>query len=87
MNGLDDNGESPSGGKATPAHQELTEGWARETLEKLAFAALWEQRRARRWTLVFRFLMAILVVAIFLSYEAAHFMLCNIHIRTSRRNN
>ncbi len=50
----------------------LGEDWARSTLEKLAFAALNEQRRQRRWTLVFRFLVATLIVALFLSYEASH---------------
>jgi len=30
------------------------ENWERETINKLAFAAIAEQRRARRWTLVFR---------------------------------
>ena len=48
----------------------LTEGWARDVLERLAFQALAEQRRARRWTLAFRFVMATIVLAIFLSYEA-----------------
>ncbi len=50
----------------------LSEDWARSTLEKLAFAALTAQRRERRWTLIFRFLVVTLIVALFLSYEAAH---------------
>ncbi|MDA8189888.1 S49 family peptidase [Acidiferrobacter thiooxydans] len=49
----------------------LSEDWARATLEKLAFAALHEQRRSRRWTLAFRFLVITLIVALFLSYEGA----------------
>lgn len=32
-------------------------GWERETLEKLAFAALTEQKTARRWNLIFKFAM------------------------------
>jgi protease-4 len=39
-------------------------GWARETLERLAFAALEEQKRARRWRIFFRFLIIGLVVAL-----------------------
>lgn len=42
-------GASPSG-PSRPA------GWERETLEKLAFATLREQRAARRWRIGFRFL-------------------------------
>lgn len=38
---------------STPGRR--TEGWEREVLERLAFAALEEQRRARRWTIFFRF--------------------------------
>ncbi len=53
-------------------HPGLSEDWARATLEKLAFAALQEQRRSRRWTLAFRFLVIILIVALFLGYEGAH---------------
>ncbi|MHB8253322.1 MAG: S49 family peptidase [Acidiferrobacter sp.] len=52
---------------------DLGEGWARETLEKLAFAALLEQQRSRRWTLFFRFALLVLILAIFVSYESAHF--------------
>lgn len=51
----------------------LSEGWARETLERLAFAALAEQQRARRWRLFFRFAFLVVILAIFLGYEAAHF--------------
>lgn len=33
---------------------EQNENWERETINKLAFAAITEQRRARRWTMLFR---------------------------------
>jgi protease-4 len=36
------------------SEQKDNENWERETIEKLAFAAVTEQRRARRWTMVFR---------------------------------
>jgi len=73
MSGLDERG-GPSGERRdTAATEGLNEGWARETLEKLAFASLIEARRSRRWTLVFRFSALILIVALFLGYEAAHF--------------
>ncbi|HUW97730.1 MAG TPA: S49 family peptidase [Acidiferrobacter sp.] len=70
MTGLDD---KDNNGGTPPKRGELTEGWARETLEKLAFAALLEQRRSRRWALVTRFVFLVLVAAIFLSYESTHF--------------
>jgi protease-4 len=40
--------------------------WERRTLERLAFAALEEQRAARRWKIFFRFLFAFLVLAFLL---------------------
>jgi protease IV len=39
-------------------------GWERAALERIAMAAIIEQRRARRWRIAFRFLWLILVVAI-----------------------
>jgi protease IV len=45
------------GARATPA----TAGWERETLEKLAMAALVEQRSARRWKNFFRITWLLLV--------------------------
>jgi protease-4 len=36
------------------SEQKDNENWERETIKKLAFAALNEQRRSRRWTMVFR---------------------------------
>ncbi|MHB1951110.1 MAG: S49 family peptidase [Acidiferrobacteraceae bacterium] len=45
-------------------------GWERETLERLAFAALEEQRRARRWHIFFRFLIIGLVVALVIILRA-----------------
>lgn len=40
-------------------------GWEREVLEKLAFAAVTEQRRGRRWNNFFKLLMFIYLFAIF----------------------
>lgn len=40
-------------------------GWERAVLEKLALAALTEQRAARRWKIFFRFAWLLLVIAIF----------------------
>jgi protease IV len=37
-------------------------GWERELLERLAFASLIEQRRARRWSIFFRFFFAAYIV-------------------------
>ena len=38
-------------------------GWERDLLERLAFASLQEQRRARRWGIFFKFLVVAYVVA------------------------
>ena len=51
---------APSGARA--AVQEP--GWERATLERLAFAALSEQRSARRWKIFFRFAWLLLIVAL-----------------------
>lgn len=51
---------APSGPRA--AAQEP--GWERATLEKLAFAALHEQRSARRWKIFFRFAWLLLIAAL-----------------------
>jgi protease IV len=49
---------TPSGAAAGPSSPGPARppGWERETLEKLAFATLREQRAARRWRIGFRFL-------------------------------
>ena len=41
-----------------------TPGWEREVLEKLAMAAVTEQRRARRWSVFFKSLMFVYLLAI-----------------------
>ena len=46
-------------------HGRQDNGWEREAIEKLAFAAVTEQRRARRWGIFFKFLMFIYLLAIF----------------------
>ncbi len=40
------------------------ESWERDVIERLAFAALTEQRRSRRWSIFFRMLFALIVVTI-----------------------
>lgn len=50
-----------SASRAQPAHEP---GWERATLEKLAFAALNEQRSARRWKIFFRLAWLLVVIAI-----------------------
>ena len=76
MSDVDDKEEGQAihnAGDGTEPAAGLSEGWARETLERLAFSALREQRRSRRWSLFFRFSFLVLVLAVFLSYEATHF--------------
>ncbi|MGR9114436.1 MAG: signal peptide peptidase SppA [Gammaproteobacteria bacterium] len=46
-------------------HGQQKEGWEREMIEKLAFAAVTEQRRARRWGVFFKLLMFVYLLAIF----------------------
>jgi len=43
---------------------ENSPGWEREVLEKLAMAAVTEQRRARRWSVFFKSLMFVYLIAI-----------------------
>ena len=57
---------APSSPGITPKAAPTTEpGWERAVLEKLALAALTEQRAARRWKIFFRFAWLLLVLAIF----------------------
>ena len=46
-----------------PAPRRAAPGWERELLERLAFMSLAEQRRTRRWNLVFRFAWLALAVS------------------------
>lgn len=48
----------------TVGHAQRQDGWERETIEKLAFAAVTEQRRARRWSIFFKLLVFVYVLAI-----------------------
>jgi protease-4 len=55
---------------ASPGAEKHPRGWERDLLERLAFAALTEQRRARRWGIFFRFVflaLFLLVLALSLS--------------------
>lgn len=58
---MDDNGKSEtmtaSGGGRQP-------GWEREVLERLAFATLAEQRRARRWGIFFKLFFAVYLLVL-----------------------
>ena len=57
----DDKNDLPS---ASAVPQQQTAGWERETLEKLMFATLREQRASRRWKLFFRFTWLVLIGAL-----------------------
>ena len=62
-----DPGDSKDERGAAGNAREESDGWERDLLNRLAFAALIEQRRARRWTTVFRFaILAYLVVVLVL---------------------
>ena len=47
-----------------PASSRIASAWEREVLERLAFMALAEQRRTRRWNLVFRFAWLALAISL-----------------------
>jgi len=58
----------------TPKPKTITPEWERETLEKLIFASVREQRAARRWKIFFRFLwlgLLLLLIALLLRDVAA----------------
>ncbi len=44
------------------------EGWSRDVIERLAFSAVTEQRRARRWSIFFKVLLAFYLLALLLLY-------------------
>ena len=44
------------------------ESWSQDVIEKLAFAAVTEQRRTRRWSIFFKFLLALYLLALLLLY-------------------
>lgn len=55
---------APSGAPGRPSH------WERDLLERLAFASLTEQRRARRWGIIKFFIVILLLVILLLSQSA-----------------
>lgn len=55
------------------APQPAAPGWEREVLEKLAFAAINEQRSARRWSVFFKSLMFLYLVALLVIAVYPHF--------------
>jgi protease-4 len=57
-----DNPTTPAPAMAQPEAPLRSVAWERETLEKLAFATLAEQRARRRWNIFFRFVFAALVL-------------------------
>jgi protease-4 len=48
--------------------QQHDDDWHREVVNRLAFAALNEQRRARRWSVFFKFLLALYLLALLVLY-------------------
>ena len=53
---------------SAPRSAEDEAGWQRDLLNRLAFASLAEQRRARRWNLTFRFALLAYLVVVLLVY-------------------
>ena len=64
----DNTSTSPSDSRRTP--RELSSNWERETLEKLMFATLKEQRASRRWHIFFRLLMiGVAVIGLWIFFD------------------
>ena len=65
---MNENPSNQPDSRRTP--REISSNWERETLEKLMFATLKEQRAARRWHIFFRFLMiGIAVVGLWVFFD------------------
>ncbi|MFZ9469123.1 MAG: S49 family peptidase, partial [Limnohabitans sp.] len=61
--------ERHNAGEGPPSHEQAP-GWERETLERLAFAHLKEQRAARRWRNAIRLLwLGVVVTILWLSFS------------------
>ncbi len=56
--------KDPMSGK----HEQGDDSWHKELVSRLAFAALAEQRRARRWSIFFKLLLAVYLVALLVLY-------------------
>jgi len=65
---------SSAGGASTSAKADDTksggESWERETLSRLAFAALNEQRRSRRWSIFFKILIFVYLFLVFWTFHS-----------------
>ena len=65
---MNENSSNQPDSRKTP--REISSNWERETLEKLMFATLKEQRAARRWHIFFRLLMiGIAVVGLWIFFD------------------
>lgn len=65
--------EAPAASKSEEAKRGAGKGgenWERDTIARLAFAALTEQRRARRWSIFFKILIFLYLFMIFWLYQA-----------------
>jgi len=58
---IEKNGDTPESG---PQRSAPREGWERQVIERLAFGALEEQRRARRWKIAFRLILLVLILLV-----------------------
>src|SRR5438477_3855376 len=59
------NGDNNDNHPSPPRNDPQKPGWERDVLERLAFAALTEQRRARRWGIFFKIFFAIYLLLVF----------------------
>jgi protease-4 len=67
---MNNDNDFPSTPPQDPYPQPRKDGWERETLEKLAFATLREQRANRRWSIFFKLLtLAIILFAVLLAFD------------------
>jgi len=63
--------EAPPPKPVDPRAEKNGEHWERDTISRLAFAALTEQRRTRRWNIFFKLLIFLYIFLVFWMYKGA----------------
>ena len=61
--------DRPEAGLARPAGTVVEAGWQQRVIDNFAYAALEEQRRARRWGIFFKLLVFAYLIALLLLYR------------------
>ncbi len=69
----DEEHEQQAGGAGGASPAPKTDSWERDVINRLAFAALAEQRRARRWGIFFKSILLLYVVVVLMLYLPERF--------------